>query len=124
MNGNENPLNTSPRATIGLTLWYSGFGAAFFALFCIGCLLRAMHLISTVWLLVLLLPTISLLVMAAVTANWIPYLSTKDSSASTDDAPDSGKAANAASLNSPPPTYKAGPRLVSPILSQAFTNSG
>ncbi|KAJ4008022.1 hypothetical protein NW766_009837 [Fusarium irregulare] len=109
MNGNENPLSISPRATIGLALWYTGFGAVFFTFFCIGCLLRATHLISTVWLLALLLPTVSLLVMAAVTANWIPYLSTKDSSASTDDAPDNGKAANAASLNSPPPTYKAGP---------------
>ena len=123
MNSNENPLSISPRATIGLALWYTGFGAVFFTFFCIGCLLRATDYISTVWLLVFLLPAVFCLLTASLMANCNPDLSPKDSSEATDGAPDHGNAANSASLNSPPPTYKAGPRLVSPILPQDFTNS-
>lgn len=124
MNGDENPPKISPGATYGLVLWYTSFGAVFTTFFCVGCLLCGMHYISTVWLLVFLLPAVSCFLTAALLADWIPYLPQKDSCEATEDAPDKGKASDAPSLNSPPPTYKADPRLVSSILSQAFTNSG
>ncbi|RBR24474.1 uncharacterized protein FIESC28_02670 [Fusarium coffeatum] len=109
MNDDENPLKISPRATTGLTLWYIGFGAIFFTFFCIGCLLRAMDCISTVWLLVFLLPAVFCLLTASLMANWIPNLSPKTSSEAKDDVPANGVPGDAASLNSPPPTYKAAP---------------
>ncbi|RFN54293.1 hypothetical protein FIE12Z_1419 [Fusarium flagelliforme] len=124
MTGHENTLDISPRATVGLALWYTSFGAVFTIFFCVGCLLRGMNLMPTVWLLVFLLPAASCFITAALLAGRIPYLLQKDSSEATDDAPDNEQAADGASLNSPPPTYKAGQRLESSILPQAFTNSG
>ncbi|CAG7556395.1 unnamed protein product [Fusarium equiseti] len=124
MNGYEFPLEISPRATIALALWYTSFGAVFATFFCVRCLLRGMHLIPTVWLLVFLLPAVSCCLTAALLARRIPYLLQKDSSEATDDAPDNEKAADGASLNNPPPTYKAGQWSGSSILPHAFTNSG
>ena len=83
-----------------------------------------MHLIPTVWLLVFLLPAVSCCLTAALLARRIQYLLQKDSSEATEDAPDNEKAADGASLNSSPPTYKAGQWLGSSILPHAFTNSG